>query len=669
VHLRRTIEVKLANQVFVFGAVALGALLLRPTEVHGFDTIGGSLGLSFRDVRVFNNFTDTQANANTAVDPDWPGYDGAELAIWKGCGEWASELHGLNGRGDPHQPNGLGSGGANFDPTWQGNHTGIGGANGNVHSEISGTGGTTLAFTETPIFDGWRIRYYADPWVWNDGPGTGLSGGVDAVDMQGVAAHEYGHALGLGHSSNSAATMFASTSSGGVPQRSINNDDQQGVRFIYGVLDAATKPHIGSVNLVAGVVTITGTNFSATQNEVWFTQATAGGNGTPVKIIGVASNGNSLSVTVPASAGPGDILVKRGGVATHAGLSNAFPFDPTQAQNPFATDLNIDIGVSAGLPGSGQGQAANNVGEWNTIPMPALGLGLVDLAGDPTSAVITGAGGGGEFTFDHPATIGGFGKLLDDRQDVGCTPGATSVWEVSGMAAGTYDVYVYAWASDDPLNSLTDVTVSGGSAGTQTCGGVDWTGSHVLGGTYVVDQAQVASDGGSILVTVTQSAGCGAINGLQILPGTACNNPLSYCTGGTSASGCVATLSATGTPSATATSGFSLLAGSVEGLKDGLFFFGANGRQANAWGNGTSFQCVVPPVSRGGLLTATGTAGVCDGAFSQDLNALWCSTCPGAPKNPGAGATTQAQLWYRDPMNTSNQTTSLSSALEFVLCP
>ena len=40
----------------------------------------------------------------------------------------------------------------------------------------------------------------------------------------------------------------------------------------------------------------------------------------------------------------------------------------------------------------------------------------------------------------------------------------------------------------------------------------------------------------------------------------------------------------------------------------------------------------------------------------------------GAPQ-PGAGALVQAQLWYRDPDSTSNQTTSLSNALEFSAAP
>ena len=143
--------------------------------------------------------------------------------------------------------------------------------------------------------------------------------------------------------------------------------------------------------------------------------------------------------------------------------------------------------------------------------------------------------------------------------------------------------------------------------------------------------------------------------------------PVTYCTAGTSASGCNATLSATGTPSATATAGFSLQASGVEGGKFGLFYIGVNGRQANPWGNGTSYQCVVPPVWRGGTLAASGTAGQCDGSYAQDWNATWCATCPKPAKNPGAGVVVQGQLWYRDPLNTSNQTTSTSNAIEFTV--
>ncbi len=142
--------------------------------------------------------------------------------------------------------------------------------------------------------------------------------------------------------------------------------------------------------------------------------------------------------------------------------------------------------------------------------------------------------------------------------------------------------------------------------------------------------------------------------------------PVAYCTAGTSASGCQAVLSSSGLPSASAPSGFVVTASTVEGNKDGLFFVGTTGRQANAWGTGTSRQCVTPPVKRFGLLAANGTNGACDGTKSQDFAAYWTAF---PSKNPGLGTTAQVQLWYRDPLNTSNQTTSLSDALEFTVIP
>jgi hypothetical protein len=76
---------------------------------------------------------------------------------------------------------------------------------------------------------------------------------------------------------------------------------------------------------------------------------------------------------------------------------------------------------------------------------------------------------------------------------------------------------------------------------------------------------------------------------------------------------------------------------------------------------------VAPPVKRAGLLSGGGTAGACDGAFAQDLNAFWASAP--APKQPAAGQQVSIQLWYRDPLSTSNQTTSLSEALQVTVCP
>ena len=142
--------------------------------------------------------------------------------------------------------------------------------------------------------------------------------------------------------------------------------------------------------------------------------------------------------------------------------------------------------------------------------------------------------------------------------------------------------------------------------------------------------------------------------------------PEVYCTPGTTASGCQATIGASGIPSATLPSGFVVDVVVAEGAKDGLFFFGPNGRQANTWGSGTSYQCVVPPVKRSPVQPGGGTSGLCDGAYSLDFNALITAV---PTKAPAVGDVVQIQCWFRDPFNTSNQTTSLSDALEFTLCP
>ena len=153
----------------------------------------------------------------------------------------------------------------------------------------------------------------------------------------------------------------------------------------------------------------------------------------------------------------------------------------------------------------------------------------------------------------------------------------------------------------------------------------------------------------------TTSAGCGLFT--------------NYCTPGVSAAGCKARVRADGTPSASASAGFEVRVERAEGGKQGVFYFGAQGAQANTWGNGSSFQCITPPVARTPTQVLSGSAGACLGTAEVDLNSIWCSTCPKAAKNPGPGATAYVQFWYRDPQNTSNQTTSLSNAASFLVCP
>ena len=379
-------------------AAAAAAWLVAPTPLLGFSTIGTNLDLTQRDFRVLNNFADPEANDNQTPDAQFPGYQGAVMAIWKASVEWGSALHGT-GDGDPSQPGGLGSGGANFDPTFQG--LALDDTSDNIHLAVADNGSGLCGFVSVGVGGGWQITY-CESILWDDGPGDPVS---EAIDIQGVATHEYGHALGLGHTSVGGATMYPSISGTGVSARSIENDDINGIQFIYGAA-SPTKPVISAVALsAANLVTITGSSFSPTGNEVWFTQATAGGTGDPVKVTNVASTagGTQISVTLPPLAGSGDVLVKNAG-AGHSALSNAWPFDATGA---------------CGIALYGTGLGGSNIGFLQSFTTPSIGSAftfeLRDFNGSGTALV---------FLSTQSASTPGFGGtvLVDSASLVNTFP-------------------------------------------------------------------------------------------------------------------------------------------------------------------------------------------------------------------------------------------------------
>lgn len=306
--------------------ITAGALLFPAQPAEGYSTIGGNLDYTKRHFRVFNNFTNPGANSNQTPHPNFPGALGAVMAIWKGCVEWGT-LHG-DGTGDPHQPTGLGSGNSNFEAFFAGETGGTGGSNSNIHSLVSGCNSGVLAYCETPISNGWRIRF-CNSWSWNGGPQTNITG----TDLQGVACHEYGHALGLGHSNVSGATMYPSISGSGVNARSIAADDIAGVQHIYGTV-AATKPRITNVHISGNTAIITGQNFSSTGNTVWFTRNnTSSSSSNPtltVSNVSSTNGGTQIVVVIPGNADPGHIAVRRNST-TLSSVSNSWPFDPSNA--------------------------------------------------------------------------------------------------------------------------------------------------------------------------------------------------------------------------------------------------------------------------------------------------------------------------------------------------
>jgi len=142
----------------------------------------------------------------------------------------------------------------------------------------------------------------------------------------------------------------------------------------------------------------------------------------------------------------------------------------------------------------------------------------------------------------------------------------------------------------------------------------------------------------------------------------------SYCTAGTSVQGCTPTLQGLGSPSASASGGFTISASAAPGQRLGLFVYSAQPDEYPPALGSSSLVCLGAPLQRAGPpLSSGGTSGACDGAFSLDWNA-WRAANPGALGSPFlAGQVFYAQAWYRDPGAVLNA--NLSDGLRFTLCP
>lgn len=140
-----------------------------------------------------------------------------------------------------------------------------------------------------------------------------------------------------------------------------------------------------------------------------------------------------------------------------------------------------------------------------------------------------------------------------------------------------------------------------------------------------------------------------------------------YCASGTTGSGCQATIQGTGTPSASASSGFQIQVSQVEGSQFGVIFYGVSGPQQTPWNGSSSFLCVQMPAQRTTVQNSGGAPGSCNGQLSLDWLA-WIAAHPGALGAPfTAGDTVWAQGWFRDPLTPG--TSSMSNGLEFTLAP
>jgi hypothetical protein len=147
-----------------------------------------------------------------------------------------------------------------------------------------------------------------------------------------------------------------------------------------------------------------------------------------------------------------------------------------------------------------------------------------------------------------------------------------------------------------------------------------------------------------------------------------CPAIITYCTAGTTTNGCVPSISASGTPSAAATSGFVVTTTGLEGQRFSRHYYGITGPAAVPLpGGSTSYFCVKAPFQRTPIGNSGGTDGACDGTWSLDMLDYWANH-PGVLGQPiAAGLIVNEQTWFRDP--DSPTTTNLSNAIQYTLCP
>jgi len=142
-----------------------------------------------------------------------------------------------------------------------------------------------------------------------------------------------------------------------------------------------------------------------------------------------------------------------------------------------------------------------------------------------------------------------------------------------------------------------------------------------------------------------------------------CGASSSYCLAKTNSAGCVPSIATSGTPSASAGSGFTISTSNVLDNKFGLYFYSKSAANNAPFQGGT--LCAQPPLVRTMLQNSGGSA-PCGGAFQIDFNAYVASG-----KDPAliAGQQVWTQTWSRDPGFAPPNNTSLSDAVSFTLCP
>jgi hypothetical protein len=151
-----------------------------------------------------------------------------------------------------------------------------------------------------------------------------------------------------------------------------------------------------------------------------------------------------------------------------------------------------------------------------------------------------------------------------------------------------------------------------------------------------------------------------------------CNSLANYCTAKVNSLGCVPAIGFSGYASASASSGFMITGSNVRNNKPGLLIYSDGGRASIAFQGG--YRCVNSPIKRSIQVNSNGNAppaNDCSGVYLIDMNAFAVGALGGIPAAylGVPGTVVDGQYWGRDPGFSPPNDSTLTDALEFVVCP
>jgi glucose/arabinose dehydrogenase len=411
----------------------------------------------------------------------------------------------------------------------------------------------------------------------------------------------------------------------------------------------------------------------------------------------VSVTGACGSVTTPAAtltvntavtaSTPANVTVCAGAAAsfsTTPGGSGPFAFQWRKNGNAIPGATAASYAIASTVLGDAGAYSVSVTGACGTVTTPAATLAVnSSVTATPPSNAIACAGSPASFS----TTAGGTGPFTYQwHKDGNAIPGATaSSYAIAAVAPGDQGAYSVAVAgacgslmtptamltvnSSTTASAPSSVTACVGSPASfsTTAGGTgpftyQWRkdGNAIPGATGATYAIAAVSGGDAGQYTVEVGGACGAV---QSAPAQLVVSGVTsvYCTAQANSQGCLPVIGSSGTPSASAGSGYFVAATKVLPQATGLFIYSTTGPAATPFQGG--FICGAGVLRRATTPPSSGS-GRCGGVLRIDFNAYIAS---GLDPALVAGAQYWGQFWSRDPLSASG--TNLTDAATAVICP